>query len=144
MEEERKMDVLVVAHDDSLRDTLDAVFADGGYPTEGVPTAPAALAWLAEHPEPSLVVLASVLGISPPHPEKNGAALLRALHADDAFWQTHAVLCLVDDPHRLGDDILAIMAARAVCVLPRPFDIDELYAAAEDCVTQLIEEVDDY
>jgi CheY-like chemotaxis protein len=78
--------VLLVDDDDDLREALSELLRFGGYDVAAVAGGPEALAWLAEHGAPDLLLLDLMM------PGMSGADLKRRLDRDPAFCRVPVVV----------------------------------------------------
>lgn len=131
------VDALVVAQDDDVCTTLCMALEDEGYRTARATNATDALAWVRAHDGPALLFICDLLTLTSPNTATNGAALLRALHHDEAFWCERSAILLTTLPTHLPLDVAHIATSRGLPIVQMPFDLANLLGVVAESVFAL-------
>jgi CheY-like chemotaxis protein len=107
--------VLLVDDDDDLREALEALLAVGGYDVAGVPSGRDALAWLASHARPDLILLDLMM------PGMSGHELKGRLDCD--AWLAGVPVVVLSGDSRVPEQAAAMRAAGWVV---KPATLDAL------------------
>jgi CheY-like chemotaxis protein len=132
------MNVLLVERDSEVQASLGDLLEEEGYPCTRVAEAPAAVRWLDAHPAGDVVLLGNFAVGREAGSFNDGAALLRVLDTRETFWSCHAVVVLVALPDHLPPDIVALIARRHICLLPKPFELTAFVGAVADGARALV------
>ncbi len=131
MSEFIRLPVLIVDDEKAIRDTLRMVLQDEGYDVLEACDGIEALAALQTTPGHIVVLLDLMM------PRLDGEGVLAAVASEPKLADTHAFIVMTGNPRRLSPELTTSLAARAVPVLPKPFDLDVLFEAVEGASERL-------
>jgi CheY-like chemotaxis protein len=125
--------VLVIDDDAETRHYLAALLADEDYIVQVVGDGHEGLAYLRSAPYSYVVLLDYLM------PNFNGFDVLMAAHSEPAMFQRHQFIIMTSLAGPIVPTELAIFMTRLdIPLLHKPFDVDEMLEAVDDCWHRLI------
>jgi CheY-like chemotaxis protein len=122
--------VLVVDDDEVTRQALHEALTDEGHEVAEAADGQAALDFLHDTPLRWAVLLDYFM------PDMDGRAVLEAVAADRSLSRQHAYILVSASP-QLDAPAEALRAALDAPLLPKPFDLDDMYSAVAQAEVQL-------
>lgn len=130
--EEREVTrVLVVDDDHAIRDTLRLLLEDAGYAVTEAGNGVDALAVLCDERASYITLLDLRM------PQLDGAGVLGVVAEDPDLARRHSFILMTADARALSPLFISHLARLAVPLLPKPFDIDDLFDLVERAECEL-------
>jgi DNA-binding response OmpR family regulator len=118
------MDLLIADDDEAIRRGLALVFAEEGYAIHQAANGVQALAFLATHPGPVILLLDRMM------PKLTGDQVLLTIAHDPALAQKCAIALVTVNVSKSIETLRKLILRFEVIVVRKPFDLNEIIATA--------------